>query len=136
MTDRRPRLAPHFAPREFDCRNGVPWPPLARSGLLLLCRRVLEPLRDEYGVCTVTSGYRTVPYNASVGGAPRSYHLYNRPSGGEPAADIVFATGKPSQWARDADRLLRGIKHLHGGGLGIYPRFIHVDVRTGPAARW
>lgn len=136
MQDSRTRLGPHFTAAEFDCRDGRRWPAAARPGLLLLVRRVLEPLRDEFGPVTVTSGYRHPAYNRMVGGAPRSHHLYDRRGGGEPAADIVCAEGTPADWYKEAHHRLHRIAHLNGGGLGRYPGFIHVDVRTGPRARW
>lgn len=127
----RQQLSPHFHLREFHCKNGARVPMAARPALRRLCRDVLEPLRREFGPCTVMSGYRTRAYNASIGGARFSQHIYD--DGPESVAtDLVFSRGTPEQWARAADRIMRG-----GGGLGTYPRsgFIHVDNRKG-RARW
>lgn len=122
------RAGPNFAMEEFDCRDGTPVPEEARSGVRTLVRHVLEPMRDRFGACYVTSGYRHESYNAGIGGATRSYHIYdNRPD--EVAADVTFATGTVAEWADYA----RGLGH---GGVGEYRRsgFVHVDM--GPRRNW
>ena len=123
------RLSPHFVLAEFHCHDGTPVPAAALAALRRLVREVLEPMRGKFGRCTVNSGYRTDAYNASVGGASSSQHLYHR-SPADVAADVVFASGTPRDWAAEAERLLRG-----RGGIGTYPSFTHVDNRPGPA-RW
>ena len=123
------RLSPHFVLAEFHCHDGTPVPAAALPALRRLAREVLEPMRAKFGQCKVNSGYRTEAYNRSVGGAKASQHLYDQ-SPADVAADVVFASGSPREWAAEADRLLNG-----GGGVGVYPRFTHVDNRRGPA-RW
>src|SRR5215213_8989418 len=48
----------------------------------------------------------------------------------EPAADLQFASGNPSQWTAEAERLMPS-----RGGIGTYPTFTHVDIRPN-RARW
>jgi zinc D-Ala-D-Ala carboxypeptidase len=121
------RLSPHFAVVEFRCRDGTPVPIAALPGLQRLCRGYLEPLRQRFGPVTVHSGYRTQAHNRTVGGAPHSRHLYHlRPR--EPAADVTCQRGTPRQWHRFLDE-------LGAPGLGLYPGFVHVDVRVG-RSRW
>lgn len=56
------------------------------DNLRRLCAQVLEPLRAAIGKpITITSGYRSPPLNAAIGGSPRSDHCYGR------AADIKVA---------------------------------------------
>lgn len=120
------QLTPNFNIREFACKDGTPAPSYMEGPLRDLCRRVLEPLRKEFGPCTITSGYRHAAYNRSIGGASQSYHVYEiRRS--QPAADVTFASGTPQQWANRARQLLG-----NAGGVGLYPRsrFVHVDTRT------
>ncbi len=46
------------------------------KNLKYLCKKVLQPLRDEFDFpIEVTSGYRCVELNSSVGGAPSSQHI-------------------------------------------------------------
>ncbi|HEX7275764.1 MAG TPA: D-Ala-D-Ala carboxypeptidase family metallohydrolase [Acidimicrobiales bacterium] len=121
------QLTANFTLFEFACNDddhtGVPEE--ARPGLQALCERVLQPMRDEFGVCTVTSGFRTEAYNESIGGASNSYHVYTFHLEEEAAAaDVYFRDGTLQEWADRADALLDG-----GGGVGRYFRegFLHVD---------
>jgi uncharacterized protein YcbK (DUF882 family) len=130
------RLSPHFRLSEFRCRNGVPVPSacvdlLARD----LVRGVLEPLRAEFGTCHVLSGFRPAAYNASIGGASDSRHIYKADATRGLAADVYFASGGPRAWAASAGRILDG--HGWGGGVGVYVAkgFVHVDSRRF-RARW
>lgn len=126
------QLSPNFDVREFDCKDGTKVPSAAVPALTGLCKDVLEPLRTQFGGCTVHSGYRTVTYNRKIGGARFSQHIYDQhPS--SVAADVSFKTGTPQQWGFAAAKILNG-----RGGLGVYPSsgFIHCDNRPGPAARW
>jgi len=122
-------VGPHFLLREFHCKDGTPVPAAAVPGVKRLVAQVLEPMRAKFGRCTVVSGYRTANHNASVGGKPDSRHMYhNHPA--EPAADLQFASGNPSQWTAEAERLMP-----NRGGIGTYPTFTHVDIRPN-RARW
>lgn len=121
------QLSPHFKLSEFHCRDGSPVPTASVDGLTRLCVDVLEPLREKFGVCKVSSGFRSEAHNKKVNGAARSYHRYDlRP--GFAAADLTFKTGSPAQWFQEADRVLG-----NSGGAGRYKTFVHVDNREG---RW
>jgi hypothetical protein len=122
------RLSPHFRLEEFHCHDGTLVPRGATPALLRLCAEVLEPLREQFGVCTIVSGYRHAAYNRLVGGAKYSQHIYDlHPH--SVAADLTFAAGQAGEWADAAEPL------CERGGLGRYPGFIHVDNR-GTRARW
>lgn len=91
--------------------------------------RNLQVLRDYLKEpVKVLSGYRTPAYNRSVGGARYSQHLLAK------AADITVKSKTPKQLAAIVERLIAQGK-LKFGGLGVYPGFVHVDVRRGKA-RW
>lgn len=45
------------------------------ENLRQLCRHVLEPLRQRFGVIRITSGFRCEQLNKAVHGAPNSQHL-------------------------------------------------------------
>lgn len=118
----------HFNVSEFDCHDGTRVPKAAYPALRRLCEDVLEPMRAQFGACHVTSGYRHRSYNASIGGASQSQHIYDD-GPDSVAADVSFARGNPAEWARFA----RG---LGKGGVGQYDRsgFVHVD--NGPRRDW
>lgn len=121
------RLSPHFESHEFDCHDGTPVPAHAYDDLRELCRLYLEPLRARWGPVHVISGYRPRAYNAQVGGAPQSFHIYLARRRGA-AADVSCSRGAPESWAVTLDR-------LNPPGLGRYPGHVHVDTRAGHA-RW
>lgn len=123
----REHLSPHFVLSEFAEHDGVRVPAFAIVQLQLLCQKYLEPLRERFGPVVVMSGYRTATYNARVGGAPNSFHIYRHDRQGA-AADVVPANGEPRQWYDFLDR-------LGAGGLGLYRGHVHVDNRPG-RARW
>ena len=85
------RLSQHFTLEEFvysetAIRKGIDNYPTneAITNLLMLCRDVLEPAREEYGkAMIISSGYRCEELNKAVGGAKNSAHLKGL------AADIV-----------------------------------------------
>ena len=85
------QITPHFRLSEFTQsataeRLGIDNTPdsTALHNIELLCRYVLEPIRQAFGQpIVVNSGYRCRQLNIAVGGAKRSFHLSGR------AADIV-----------------------------------------------
>lgn len=124
----RHRLSPHFVVEEFDCHNGTPVQKRDYNGLAYLCKQYLEPLRRKFGVVHVDSGFRTRAYNASIGGAPNSFHIYDIHDGNDQAADVRCASGTPAEW----HSFLAGIRRTKRngkGGLGLYSTFVHVDIR-------
>ncbi len=112
-------VSPHFRLLEFE----DPDTRLVKlEPRLLVC---LEALRDAVGKpIRVTSGYRSVPTNARVGGAGYSYHLRGM------AADLVWEgidLGAAVKMARAAG--------FTGIGIDRHPDnlHLHVDVRVNPA---
>jgi hypothetical protein len=110
----RGTASPHFSFREFRCKCGG-----TRSGCQgVKVHRVhlqrLEAARARTGAISIVSGYRCPSYNASVGGASNSQHMYGV------ATDVSFPTvGTVASW-----RLFSGI-----GYGGITRRVKHVDSR-------
>lgn len=125
-----PRLSLHFNVREFDCHDGRKVPAVAIPALRRLCKDILEPMRAKFGTAHVLSGYRPADYNARIGGAKYSQHIYELTPDCV-AADLQFASGTPQEWGRYADT------HLKVGGLGVYQTsgFTHFDNRP-DRARW
>lgn len=57
------------------------------DSLVVLCKKLLEPIRQLYGApITISSGYRCPRLNKAVGGASNSQHMTGE------AADIDFGT--------------------------------------------
>lgn len=80
------QLSKHFTLAEL-CRTGTGLPndpnPSELEALRYLVAHVLQPLRDRCGRLRVSSGYRSPPVNAAVGGAKGSQHVRGE------AADII-----------------------------------------------
>ena len=128
-------LSQHFKATEFYCHDGSAVPTSARPALVRLCETFLEPMRAKFGACLILSGYRHELYNARIGGATQSQHIYEQ--GFESvAADLRFQKGSPALWAAEAKRL-RKTRNGGDGGIGRYDRsgFVHVDNR-GYKADW
>lgn len=125
-------VSEHFSYSEFQCKGkqccggaGAVSPDLVVA---------LERLRNTWGRrLLVTSGYRCAKHNEQVGGAPNSQHLLGL------AVDVV-----PAGW-NSGEGLARDVRRLAGlalrigsfvnGGIGIYPGWLHLDIRGKPA-RW
>ena len=113
-------LSPHFKVREFACSDGTDT--VFVSPALV---EVLEKVRVHFGKPVhINSGYRTEAKNNAVGGAAYSQHKYGL------AADITISGVSPARVAAYAETLLPNT-----GGIGIYDRFCHIDVR-GAKSRW
>lgn len=120
----------HFQLKEFDCKDAARTrAPEAIRGNIQKLMEQLEVLRTDLGVpITITSGYRTVAYNKSVGGAAKSQHLCGT------AADIKVKGHTPTQVKAAIERLIKAGK-MKEGGVGLYNTFVHYDIR-GTRARW
>lgn len=123
------QLTQNFNSAEFDCKDGTPVPVPFLGNVKELAEN-LQVLRDYIGepVMITGSGYRTPSHNKKVGGAPQSKHL--TASG----ADINAKNYLPKQLAKVIDKLIAEGK-MKQGGIGIYPGFVHYDIR-GTKARW
>ena len=114
-------LSPHFSRWEFDCHDGqIAHPDPELIVRLERLRAVVSARRGVDSPLRVLSGYRDPAYNAKVGGAKDSQHLYNR------AADIQ------SGYATRAEARSVGFRGI--GYVGVWA--VHVDVRPGPLAEF
>jgi uncharacterized protein YcbK (DUF882 family) len=124
----RKQLTLNFNVAEFDCHDGTQVPNQYYDGVQLLATN-LQALRDYLGEPVhVLCGYRTVKHNKAVGGAKASQHLVAK------AADISVKSKTPKQLHKIIGALIT-VGTMKQGGLGLYPGFVHYDVR-GRKARW
>lgn len=123
------KLTKNFSRQEFDCKDGT----IVPEKFLMNVKEVaenLQALRDylEVPVSVTGSGYRTPSHNAKVKGAKNSQHLTAS------AADINAKGYEPKQLAEVIELLILKGK-MKQGGIGVYPNFVHYDIR-GTKARW
>lgn len=85
----------------------------------------LQKLRDIVGPIIVNDGFRCFSHNSDVKGQKNSYHMLGM------AADIRHGT----RTSADLASVATVIPRFTTGGIGMYPTFIHVDIR-GHRARW
>ena len=131
------KITAHFHSEEFDqpARHGLPLRPYPEKWIEYRLRplcEALEVIRTELGgrVIAILSGYRSEEYNRKINGARLSQHVEGR------AADIQVSGYTAAGVEGIAMRLYAADK-LRIGGLGLYPTFVHVDVRQGTRlARW
>lgn len=122
------QLTENFELIEFVCKDGSAVPDEYMHNVKLLAEN-LQVLRDELGEpIRINSAYRSPSYNKRIGGAKSSKHLLAQ------AADITVKGKTPKQLAAVIERLISQRK-MKQGGLGVYPGFVHYDVR-GTKARW
>lgn len=108
------QLSENFKVREFACKDGS-------DEILIDLKlvKVLQAIRDKLGKpVNITSAYRHLKYNLSIGSTSTSQHVYGK------AADIVCTGVTPLEIARIADEMCIG-------GVGRYGSFVHVDTRAG-----
>lgn len=122
------KLTENFQLSEFACNDGTPVPEDLIPNVQLLADN-LQVLRDELGEpLTILSGYRTKDWNEKVGGKSKSYHKSAN------AADLTTKSFTPKQLHALIEKLISE-KKMKQGGLGLYPGFVHYDIR-GVKARW
>lgn len=121
-------LTTNFDLSEFACRDGTHVPTKYLFNVKELAEN-LQVLRDYLGESVhINSSYRHPAYNKMIGGKPKSQHLTAS------AADITTKSKTPKQLAAVIEKLIAE-KKMKQGGLGVYPGFVHYDIR-GTKARW
>ena len=116
------RLTKNFDSKEFNCNDGTVVPGCYFSNMLELAEN-LQVLRDSINLpIKIRSGYRTIEYNKKVGGVVTSHHLTCS------AADIWVLGLSPRVLGLRIKNLIKEGK-MKDGGLGIYPSFVHYDIK-------
>lgn len=122
------KLTNNFTLEEFNSKCGRDIPNNVLPNILQLAKN-LQVLRDAIGKSiSITSGYRSPQHNKKIGGAKDSQHVKGL------AADIKVAGMTPKEVALVIEGLIEQGK-MKQGGIGIYPSWVHYDVR-GTKARW
>ena len=122
------KLTENFKRQEFDCKDGTKVPAELLPNIQKLAEQ-LQILRDCLGESIhINSGYRSPAYNKRIGGVKNSQHVLGK------AADITCKSKTPKQLAAIIEKLITA-GTLRFGGIGVYPGFVHVDIRQGKA-RW
>ena len=112
-------VSPHFRVREFACNDGTD--PVFIHPILPVWA---EAAREINGPFRPNSAYRTVSYNAEIGGAKLSKHCQGL------AMDIPALNATPQQLYDFFEEIMGDT-----GGLGIYNWGVHVDPRQ-VKSRW
>ncbi len=119
-------LSKNFSRSEFVCKgeNCCEHSAPIRTDLI----ECLQQLRDLIGSpLVVESGFRCIRHNREIEGSVGSQHTLGL------AADVLV----PPLWtANKLADLAAKVDYFRDGGIGIYPGRVHLDVRTGGAARW
>ena len=125
----------HFLYSEFNTKDGTQIPEASKPALREWCQRIGEPARARFGTVHITSGFRHASYNAAIGGATNSVHIWDYPGRDckAIAVDWWAESGGPRDWFDFADG--------RADGRGYYPNsgFTHSDTRNNigwPDATW
>lgn len=130
-----------FHVSELTSHDGVPYPAEWSTSRLPALLSQLDLIRGGWGgPLRVVSGYRSPEHNAKVGGVKLSQHMEGR------AVDLapMVASDQVETQVEGLHRLVWRLIHEDKlqliGGVGLYPRWIHVDIRPRPPnghiARW
>jgi len=122
------QVTKNFNLNEFNSKCGRPMPENIKKNIIELIHN-LQVIRDEVKVpISITSGYRSPEHNAKVKGAKDSQHVKGT------AVDFKVQGLTPKQVAVIVEKLIKEGK-IKQGGVGIYPSWVHYDIR-GVKARW
>ena len=122
------QVTKNFNLNEFNSKCGRPMPENIKKNVIELIHN-LQVIRDEVKVpISITSGYRSPEHNSKVKGAKDSQHVKGT------AVDFKVQGLKPKEVALIVERLIKEGK-IKQGGIGIYPSWVHYDIR-GIKARW
>lgn len=122
------KLTKNFTLDEFQSKDGAEMPADVLVNIKKLAKN-LQVIRDYFNLpIKINSAYRSPAHNAKVGGVKNSQHVKGQ------AADIVIQGKTPREIAEQLEKLIFE-KKISQGGIGIYPTFVHYDIR-GKKTRW
>lgn len=118
--------SPHLSWSELACKDALrtPYPAEWRGDRAVALAREFESIRTAIGApIRIGSAYRTPEHNRAIGGAKDSQHVQGR------ALDLYPPTGWTIARFYAAIRAIAGDERSAIGGLGLYPTFVHIDIR-------
>ena len=122
------QLTKNFTLNEFKSHDDAEFPDEVVKNLRELAKN-LQVIRNHFNApIKINSGYRSPEYNKSIKGVKNSQHVKGK------AADFVISGYTPQQIAVELETLI-ALKQISQGGIGVYPNFVHYDIR-GKKARW
>jgi uncharacterized protein YcbK (DUF882 family) len=122
------KITKHITWGESTCKDGTVVPPEYRQNAMRI-GTIVGVVRDFYGLpADINSWYRTLSYNAKVGGEPGSKHLTAS------AIDFNIRGIPPAEVRKTIDGLIRLGLIPNTVGIGAYDSFTHIDL--GPRRRW
>ena len=122
------KLTKNFLLAEFQSKCGRPMPDDVRQNIQKLANS-LQVLRDHLKrPVQINSAYRSPERNAKIGGVKNSQHVLGK------AADIVVQGISTKEVANEIEKLIASDQMLQGA-IGIYPTFVHYDIRKN-RVRW
>jgi hypothetical protein len=122
---------PNLSWSELACHDGTPYPKQWRVSRAVPLAAELEAIREACGnrPIRILSAYRTLEHNRKVGGARLSQHVEGR------ALDLATPDGiSLEEFWLIVNRVARERGVIHG--LGLYPSFVHIDIRPGRVVKW
>lgn len=122
-----PKLSKNFSGKEFTCKGTKCGCTTQRISKQVIDN--LQQLRDDFGPIEITSGYRCIEHNRSIGSKDTSTHVKGtgvdfRPNGFNLRINKEFDL-----------KVLRDMAKKLFNGIGVHPRFIHGDTRV-KKAEW
>lgn len=114
-------LSKNFSRIEFKCKCGACDMKAVDAELIT----VLQDVRDEFGVLHITSGNRCKAHNKRIGGAKKSRHTMSL------AVDFMAIDASPKEVGKYLNK-----KYPDKYGVGIYSRWVHLDVDDVGIRRW
>ena len=121
-------ITKNFTWDEFQSNDGAVMPNDVAENIKELAKN-LQVIRDHVKQSIkINSAYRSPEWNKKVGGVSDSQHVKCK------ASDIVISGLTPTQVVKILEELIASGK-IKQGGIGLYPNFVHYDIR-GTKARW
>ncbi len=118
----------YFSMSEFQSKDGTKMPLGVCTNLVELIKN-MDVLREYIGKpIIINSGYRSLKHNEAVGGVKNSFHIVGK------ACDF-HVKGMSTLEIKDIIEKLINEGKMKQGGLGVYPTWLHYDIR-GTKARW